>query len=90
MKYVKKPVEVEAWKAFDFSINDKVPSWVVGAFLLNKVYETTHNKEKGDYAVETLEGKMFFRNGDYLVKGVKGELYAVRGDIFEETYEEVI
>ena len=33
---------------------------------------------------------MFFRNGDYLVKGVKGELYAVRGDIFEETYEEVI
>ena len=90
MKYVKKPVEVEAWKAFDFSINDKVPGWVVGAFLLNKVYETSSNKEKGDYAVETLEGKMFFRNGDYLVKGVKGELYAVRGDIFEETYEEVI
>ena len=51
MKYVKKPVEVEAWKAFDFSINDRVPSRVVGAFLLNKVYETTHNKEKGDYAV---------------------------------------
>lgn len=89
MKYVKKPVEVEAWKVYDFSINDKVPGWVVGSFLLNKVYETSSNKEKGDYVVQTIECNMFFRNGDYLVKGVKGELYAVRGDIFEETYEEV-
>ena len=29
-------------------------------------------------------------SGDYIIRGVGGELYPCRGDIFDETYEEVI
>lgn len=39
--------------------------------------------------VATLEGSMFFDEGDYVIKGVHGEFYPCKGDIFEETYEEM-
>jgi hypothetical protein len=39
--------------------------------------------------VETLEGPMDCNIGDWIIKGIKGEFYACRGDIFEESYEEI-
>lgn len=39
--------------------------------------------------IPTLEGAMAADIGSYIIKGVKGEYYPCRGDIFEDTYEEV-
>lgn len=87
MKYQKKPVTIEAWKAFDFNLDDKIPGWVFQAFVDRTVGET--GKQEFDYYVNTLEGKIYFNNGDYLVQGVHGELYSCKPDIFEETYVKV-
>lgn len=87
MKYQKKPVTIEAWKVFDFGLDDKIPGWVFQAFVDRTVGET--GKQGFDYYVNTLEGKMYFNNGDYLIKGVRGEIYSCKPDIFEETYIKV-
>ncbi|WP_273948080.1 hypothetical protein [Leuconostoc mesenteroides] len=87
MKYQKKPVMVEAWKAYDFDLDDELPKWIFEAFLSRKIGETS--KESFDYYVNTLEGKMYFNNGDYLIQGVHGEIYSCKPDIFEETYVKV-
>ena len=87
MKYQKKPVTIEAWKVFDFGLDDKIPGWVFQAFVDRTVGETS--KQGFDYYVNTLEGKMYFNNGDYLIKGVRGEIYSCKPDIFEETYVKV-
>ena len=87
MKYQKKPVTIEAWKVFDFGLDDKIPGWVFQAFVDRTVGET--GKQGFDYYVNTLEGKMYFNNGDYLIKGVRGEIYSCKPDIFEETYVKV-
>ena len=87
MKYQKKPVTIEAWKVFDFGLDDKIPGLVFQAFVDRTVGET--GKQGFDYYVNTLEGKMYFNNGDYLIKGVRGELYSCKPDIFEETYVKV-
>ena len=87
MKYQKKPVVIETWKANDFESDDKLPEWVFQAFIDRNVGET--GKPEFDYYVNTLEGKMYFNNGDYLIKGVHDELYSCKPDIFEETYLDV-
>lgn len=87
MKYQKKPLTVEAWQAYDFDLDDKLPKWIFNAFVNMQIGETS--KESFDYYVHTLEGKMYFNNGDYLIKGVRGELYSCKPDIFEETYVKV-
>ena len=86
-KYQKKPVTIEAWKSYDFSLDDRLPAWVTNAFNSREVGET--GKEGFDYYVNTLEGKMYFNNGDYLIKGVHNEIYSCKPDIFEETYTKV-
>lgn len=43
----------------------------------------------GNIIIPTLEGTMAAEVGSYIIKGVKGEYYPCRGDIFEDTYEEV-
>ena len=86
-KYQKKPVTIEAWKSYDFSLDDKLPFWVTNAFISREAGET--GKEGFDYYVNTLEGKMYFNNGDYLIKGVHNEIYSCKPDIFEETYTKI-
>lgn len=88
MKYQKKPVTIEAWKVFDFGLDDKIPGWVFQAFVDRTVGEASIGG-LFDYYVYTLEGKMYFNNGDYLIKGVRGEIYSCKPDIFEETYVKV-
>lgn len=87
MKYQKKPVVIDAWKVFDFGLDDKLPEWTFQAFIDRNIGET--GEDGFDYYVNTLEGKMYFNNGDYLIKGVHGEIYSCKSDIFEETYIKV-
>ena len=37
----------------------------------------------------TLESTVVAEVGSYIIKDVKGEYYPCRGDIFEDTYEEI-
>lgn len=92
MKYVKKPIPVEAVKLPDLSERHSyeewekiLPDWFINTMGLGI---RADNEGKGAY-VNTLEGKMFAEYGNcYIIRGPKGELYPCRADIFEETYEE--
>lgn len=84
MKYLKRPVIVDAWQANDIELDTTLYDWVFNAFVDRIIGET--DKNGFDYYVNTIEGKMYFNNGDYLIKGVQGEIYSCKPDIFEETY----
>lgn len=82
MKYVKKPVEIEAvqylkadniGQCLDFCGND------------NLKYDPIAN----EYYIRTLEGDMKLTKGDYIIKGIKGEFYPCKPDIFDTTYSPV-
>ncbi|PJZ19747.1 hypothetical protein CEW46_21445 [Bacillus cereus] len=90
MKYVKKPVVIEA---FRYGVDDR-PDWFDDAVTDNTVITHTSgtsgpfdNPDRIWCTINTLEGKMTANEGDYIIKGVKGELYPCRADIFHATYE---
>lgn len=79
MKYIKKPIPVEAfcpnlepWPEW-FKSNDKVSIDIVEGQTI--------------ISIETLEGIMKCNKHDYIIQGVDGELYPCRRDIFLKTYE---
>ena len=77
-QYQKKPVTVSALK------------W--DGTNLQEILSFTNNKammKNNTLIIPTLEGTMAAEVGSYIIKGVKGEYYPCRGDIFEDTYEEV-
>jgi hypothetical protein len=89
MKYVKKPVIVEAVRfTSDGGFGDDIPDWLHEAMLEGNVreYRTMSGME---FDVRTIEGIMRAKGDSYIIRGVKGELYPCRGDIFEETYQVV-
>jgi hypothetical protein len=81
MKYIKKPIIIEAvqWDGVHIQpVHD-----------LGGVSETSQDFLGDDITIYTLEGKMKATKGDWIIKGVKGELYPCKPDIFEMTYEPV-
>ena len=79
MKYVKKPIPVEAfcpslesWPEW-FKNNDKVSIDIIEGQTV--------------ISIETLEGIMKCNKHDYIIQGVDGELYPCRRDIFLKSYE---
>lgn len=82
MKYVKKPVVIEAFK---WDGTDECIDSVDWAYLklLNGDIGRTCNR----LFIKTLEGTMEAKEGDYIIKGVEGEIYPCKPDIFEKTYE---
>lgn len=82
MKYVKKPIPVEAFK-YGF---EQPPEWFEEA-CANGV--ARFPVRGGGLVIETLEGEMWADVGSYIIKGVNDEVYPCRGDIFEKTYERV-
>lgn len=83
--YKKKPIVIEAWQ-FNGNFQD-APQWMIDAFDRHEVdiVET----DNPFLLIDTLEGVMKAKVGDYIIKGIVDELYPCKGDIFEETYEEV-
>lgn len=81
MKYIKRPVVVEAQPLNNYNI-DSVLEWITRhggrAQLVN-----------GVLLINTLEGYMTAQIGDYVIKGVKNEFYPCKPDIFAMTYMEV-
>ena len=95
MKYLKKPVEIEAvqltfanWSEIcDFVKLPWGPEGVHGCYSDKGV--ECDSGEKIGLIIPTLEGNMLANENDYIIKGVHGEFYPCKPDIFEETYEPV-
>lgn len=81
MKYVKKPVVVEAVKWSGNEISE-VTEWVRKA-----LDENTIMRYGSEVKIRTLEGIMTASPGDYIIQGVNGEIYPCKPDIFEKTYD---
>jgi hypothetical protein len=85
MKYVKKPIVVEA---FQFGVDDW-PEW------FNDKVRVYGSLQIGDIciydplqcSIETLEGPMCGDVGDMIIKGIKGDIYPCEKDIFDAIYD---
>lgn len=85
MKYIKKPIPVEAFQLPEGYLDDYTslyPSWFLDARL-----EGIAIKVKQGYMIHTLEGEMLCPWGSYIIQGVNGELYPCRREVFEISYE---
>lgn len=82
MKFIKKPVAVEALLVEPGYKNLEKIVEFVGADNLCPI------ERRPDYIlkIKTLEGDMAVGFGDYIIKGVSGEFYPCKPDIFEKTY----
>lgn len=94
MKYIKKPVEIEAITFEELvEYGRRCAQTQPGYLLINdmpwsfnyKGHPITHENDDC-YLIPTLEGTMKFNRGDMLITGVKGEIYPCKMDIFEATY----
>lgn len=87
MKYVKRPVVIEALQltTSSASLSDVVKfiESNIGKVSIDFEDETHYLK------IATLEGTMKASVDDYIIKGIKGEFYPCKPDIFEATYEKV-
>lgn len=89
MKYIKKPIPVDAWQIDMLEIvnQGKYPEWVHDAFRLGRI-KYIKGVTSESLVINTLEGMMTAAEGDYLIKGPKGEYWFNKKHIFEEMYEE--
>ena len=74
MKYVKKPIEVEAvqWTGENFV--------EICNFCKRSYYDF-------ELKIQTLDGTLKPTIGDYIIKGIKGEFYPCNEDVFNLTYD---
>lgn len=85
MKYVKKPVVIEALK-FDGTLSSY--STIAEAFGSDSI--NCVGIEPDLYLnISTMEGVMVAMAGDYIIKGVIGELYPCKPEVFHATYSKV-
>ena len=82
MKYIKKPIPVEAFCPKDIPV-EQWPLW----FVENKYSSFEIKDGIIKIYIDTIEGVMRCNLDDYIIKGVDGELYPCRRDIFLKTYE---
>ena len=97
MKYIKKPIVIEA---MEFLNNERSIKGIL-RFMGQKVElncvradeafsDYCSNVVKEGIIIPTLEGHMRASLGDYIIKGIYGEFYPCKPDIFEKTYESII
>jgi hypothetical protein len=88
MKYIKKPIPVDAWQidVLEIEHQGNIPDWVADALESSKIKMSV---DKHSLCILTLEGMMTADEGDYLIRGPKGEFWFNKRDIFEEMYEPV-
>ena len=79
MKFVKKPVVIEATQWFKFGDHHAVKKRMLGNVL--------DDSENG--WIETLEGGHIVAPGDWIITGVMGEHYPCKDEIFKMTYDMV-
>jgi len=82
MKYVKKPVVVDAIQMLSDNI-DQVYEMLGDSLII------VGDMDNLKHFIDTLEGIMELSWGDYVIKGVKGEFYPCKPDIFELSYDKI-
>ena len=80
MKYIKKPIPVEAIQWLGDN-PEEILTFTEGNC---PIFSNT-----GDITIQTLEGKMSAPIGSYIIKGIDGEFYPCRKEIFERSYRKV-
>jgi hypothetical protein len=82
MKYIKKPVAIEAW------LWDESRSTLkkIGCKSMSIEGHSSYPDLVRNLRIETLEGTMKVNKGDYIIKGIQGEFYPCKPDIFKQTY----
>lgn len=83
MKYIKKPVVIDAVRWSGNNLNEILD------FMKDKQPNYYEDDEKKLLTIQTLEGNIIASVDDYIVKGMWGEFYICKPDIFEQTYEVV-
>ena len=81
MKFIKKPVVIEATQWFKNGDHPAVKKRMIGDVVTNAWTESENGW------IHTLEGGYIVTPGDWIITGVKGEHYPCKPDIFEMTYE---
>jgi hypothetical protein len=81
MKFIKKPIVIEATQWFKYGDHPAVKKRMIG----DEGKNTWTESETG--WITTLEGGHVVTPGDWIITGVKGEHYPCKPDIFEMTYE---
>jgi len=94
MKYVKKPVVIEAIEAikiaeFIAEAGTNIPEWAQDAVMEKTLYMSAdpNDATKKMLTVKTLEGHMAANYDDMIIRGIKGEIYPCKPDIFAESYD---
>jgi hypothetical protein len=83
MKYVKRPIVVEA---FQYGV-DKTPEW------FKKADKIEGRQERWPFnptiIIKTRDGDMTAHKRDMIIKGIKGEIYPCKKDIFDASYDAI-
>lgn len=85
MKYIKKPVVIEAVQFTRENVE------ICRSFTQMKLKKIMVPKCIGGKMTGTLESsheEQVITEGDFIIKGAQGELYSCKPEIFYETYEE--
>ena len=84
-RYRKKPVIIRAVQFLDTPESRRAIEFLSHGTVKRKLIF-----QKGELAIETLEGTVIANVGDWVIRGVYGGLYPCKPDIFKLTYEPVI
>jgi len=89
MKFVKKPVVIEAlqWdgtRVCAETISKAFPELITYKFIYDEDY--TPFTTPYSWVIYTLEGTITAKPNDWIIKGIKGEFYPCKPDIFEQSY----
>jgi len=84
MKYLKKPITVDAvqW----FKEGDHPAVWV-DEWKIDMLCNVCNKKMSSHGEIKTLEGTLTVCPGDWIITGVKGEVYPCKDYIFKLTYD---
>jgi hypothetical protein len=88
VRYIKRPVEVEAVQWFKDGDESDVKPYDEGIAARGAQHCEVCGFELGKHGrIKTLEGEHIVCPGDYIITGVKCEKYPCKPDIFDMTYE---
>jgi hypothetical protein len=82
MKYVKKPVVIDAIQFIDTA--ERIAN--ISDFT-NETIKVNYGVNSPVLTIPTLEGELTAQVGDWIIRGIKGEFYPCKPDIFEATYD---
>lgn len=88
MKYIKRPVMIEAVQLTETNVNDIYHFMDIENKGSYPECDNGIDPSDGQFKIKTLEGVMTASVGDYIIKDVNGEFYPCKPDIFKKTYVE--